>query len=75
MKPSPCPNCGNDDIYLNKTGIRGNGMLNYLPGLGVMRAAKLYPAICEDCGLVRFFIDKDARSKLKQSEEWEKQEF
>ena len=71
---APCPNCGGANIYLNEDGIAGGGYAaNYLPGLGrFMRCARLYPAICEDCGLVRFFTDENARSKLRQSRKWEK---
>ena len=74
-KIAPCPNCGRDNIYLNKAGIPGGGYAaNYLQGLGgFLRHAKLYPAICKDCGLVRFFTDEDARSKLKNSRNWVKQ--
>ena len=70
-----CPNCGGNNIYLNKQGTGGGGYAaNYLPKLGgFFRCAKLYPAICEDCGLVRFFTDEDARSKLANSPKWERQ--
>jgi hypothetical protein len=77
---APCPNCDGNNIYLNKPGVSGGvgvfggGAANYLPGLGgSFRFAKLYPAICKDCGLIRFFTDEDARSKLENSPGWEKQ--
>ena len=76
QKVAPCPGCGGNSIYLNKKGISGGGYAaNYLPGLGgFMRCAKLYPAICKDCGLTRFFTDEETRSKLQQSAEWEKKQ-
>ncbi len=71
---SPCPNCGSGSIYVNKSGISGGGYAaNYLPGLGqFMSYAKLYPAICEDCGLTRFFTDEVVRSRLSASSKWER---
>lgn len=72
---SPCPNCEGKNVYLNKKGISGSGhAANYLPGLGgFMQFAKLYPAICKDCGLVRFFVDESTQSKLVDSSKWERQ--
>lgn len=74
-KIAACPNCGGSKIYLNRTGVSGGGYAaNYLPGLGrLFKYARLYPAVCEDCGLVRFFCDKEARSKLKNAPQWDKQ--
>lgn len=70
----PCPHCSGTNLYLNKKGISGGGYAaNYLPGLGgLMTCAKLYPVICGDCGLVRFFADQDARAKLPTSDKWMK---
>lgn len=75
-KITACPNCGGGNIYRNKEGISGGGYgANYLPGLGgFLITAKLYPAICADCGLTRFFIDRNARANLRQSGKWKKQE-
>ena len=68
-----CPNCGGKNIFINKQGVTGNGEPNYLPGLGgFLYFAKLYPTICQDCGLVRFFTDEDAVSKLDTSKQWER---
>lgn len=73
---APCPNCGGKNIYLNRDGIAGGVYgANYLPGLGgPLRNAKFYPAICEDCGLTRFFTDERTRSKLQRATMWEKQQ-
>ena len=73
-KLSACPNCNGNNIYIYKKGVSAGGFAaDYLPGLGgFMYHASLYPAICADCGHVRFFIDEDAKSKLESSPEWEK---
>ena len=69
-----CPNCNGNNIFINKNGISGGGYAaNYLPGLGgVMYHANLYPTICGNCGLVRMFVDDDAKSKLESSAKWER---
>ena len=69
-----CPNCKGGNIYFHTKGIPGGAYgTEYLGGLGsFMTRAKLYPAICEDCGLTRFFLDKVARSKLSSSSKWQK---
>jgi len=73
-KVSPCPNCDGNNIYLYEKGIPGGGhAANYLPGLGrFLHHAKLYPAVCSDCGLTRFFTDDEARSKLSTSSRWKR---
>ena len=69
-----CPNCAGSNIYRSVKGISGGGYAaNYLPGLGKFMAyAKLYPVICGDCGLVRFFTDEETRTKLGMSSKWKK---
>lgn len=68
-----CPNCGGKNIFMKADGVWGTGDPNYLPGLGGFGYyAKLYPTICQDCGLVRFFTDEDAVSKLEGSKHWER---
>jgi len=69
-----CPNCGGGSIYFHTKGVPGGSYgTQYLGALGSFwRAAKLYPAVCEDCGLTRFFLDKAGRSKLSSSSEWQK---
>jgi len=71
---TPCPNCEGKNIYLNKGGVSGGGYAaNYLPGLGrFMQCAKLFPAICRDCRLVRFLVDEITQSKLKDSSKCER---
>ncbi len=73
-KISPCPHCGSKEIYRNKRGISGGGYAaNYLPGLGgFLHHARLYPTICADCGLTRFFVDGKSRARLSGSPKWEK---
>ena len=74
MKVKPnCPNCGGKNIFMKTEGVPGNGYANYLPGLGgFLCYAKIYPTICQDCGLVRLFTDEDAISKLEAAKQWER---
>jgi hypothetical protein len=74
MKVKPnCSNCGGIYIFVNTEGIPGNVYANYLLGLGgTLYFAKLYPTICQDCGLVRFFTNDDAISKLNAAKQWKR---
>ena len=71
---SPCPNCGSSEVYMHELGITGGGYAaNYLPDLGgFLRYANFHPAVCESCGLTRFFAEESARKKLKESNKWVK---
>ena len=74
-KDRTCIDCGGSNLFKNSAGVSGaNGYAaNYLPGLGgFLYGAKLYPVVCQDCGLVRFYTDEDARSKLSESKYWER---
>lgn len=75
-KKSVCPNCGGKNVYLNMKGVQGGGQAaNYLPDLGgFMSFARLFPLVCGDCGLVRFFADEKAVAKLPTSSKWAKLE-
>lgn len=45
----------------------------YLVGLGrFLHTARFHPAVCEQCGLVRFFAEEDARQNLRKSDQWQK---
>lgn len=71
---SPCPNCGSSEVYLSTAGQSGGGYApNYLRGLGrFLHIAKLYSAVCESCGLTRFFAEAEARKRLRDSHLWRK---
>lgn len=74
-KTHTCIECGGSNLFKHTKGITGaNGYAaNYLPGLGgFLYGASLYPVVCQDCGLVRFFTNEDARSKLEESKLWER---
>ncbi len=74
MKIEPtCPICSGKNIFINMAGVSGNIHSIHLPGLGsFLSDAKLYPTICQDCGLVRFFADEQAMSKVKASKQWKR---
>ena len=74
MKPvSPqCPNCGGENLYRSAPVMVDPGM-NFLSGLGgFLRYAQFAAVACSDCGLIRFFADPDAASKLPTSDRWRK---
>ena len=58
---------------MNKKGTAGGGhAANYLPGLGgFMHHADVYAYPVN--GLVRFFVDESAQSKLDSSSKWVRQ--
>ena len=72
----PCPDCKSENIYKYKKMIDAEGGHgpDLLPKLskGVLKSAKMFPVLCADCGLLRFFSSDEAREKLKESEHWEK---
>jgi len=72
-----CPHCGGDNTYECTTPV-DKGRMGYaavlLPGLArnIFTRARIYSVLCKDCGLVRFFADDDAVSKLPTSWRWKK---
>lgn len=73
MEPlAPCPNCGGNTLYQGPETSSGGGYAPlYLPGLGgFFRTARFVVVVCRDCGLTRFFADKAARERLKESRKW-----
>jgi predicted nucleic-acid-binding Zn-ribbon protein len=74
MKPvSPqCPNCGGENLYQTKP-VSTGPEAPFLPGLGgFLYYAQFVTVACSDCGLIRFFADPNATSKLPQSDRWMK---
>ena len=70
---SPCPECRSDQVFqfdglVDSTTIGGQ----LLPGLASSKfySAKMLAVVCGDCGFVRWFIDEEAREKLKASKHW-----
>ncbi len=77
MKPaSNCTNCGGENLYVSDEVSAGGGYApNYLPGLEKylgMVSAKLSVVACTDCGLVRFFANRDVTDRIPESEQWRK---
>lgn len=73
LKMSPCPQCRSDQVFqserlVDSTTIGGE----LLPDLasGAFSSAKLRAVVCSECGLLRYFVDDDARDKLRSSPRW-----
>ena len=72
MRISPCPNCGGHNLYRSEE-VRSGGPYgpNRLPGLGgFFKSAKFELVVCRDCGLTRFFANREATEKLADSKKW-----
>lgn len=69
-----CPNCGGNNLYRSEPVSAGGGYApNYLPGLGgFWCSAKFELVICRDCGLTRFFANREATEKLADSKRWKR---
>ena len=71
---SPCPNCGQRNLYKTKSVVSAGGghAPNFLPGLGgFLRTARFTIVLCRACGLTRFFAEPEALEKLTESSKWE----
>ena len=69
----PCPHCRSERVFesndlIDSTTIGGE----LLPKLasGRFSSAKMRAAVCEDCGLLRYFVDRAALDKLEASKHW-----
>lgn len=75
---TPCPSCGSDAVYRYAHPFDdpvSAGGATLLPGLGgVLRAARLQPCVCADCGHVRLFTTEAARAKLGTAKHWKRVE-
>lgn len=72
---SACPNCGGGNLFQSrKTMSAGGGYApNYLPGLGtLLSAGRFRTVVCRDCGLTRFFAERDATDRLADSAKWKR---
>jgi predicted nucleic-acid-binding Zn-ribbon protein len=72
---SPCPNCGGGNLFRSRKPVSAGGGYapNYLPGLGRFFAAGRFQlVVCRDCGLTRFFAQRDATERLGDSARWER---
>jgi predicted nucleic-acid-binding Zn-ribbon protein len=72
---APCPNCGGANLYRARKSVSAGGGYapNYLPGLGTLfLAGKFRVVVCRDCGLTRFFAEREARDRLPDAGKWER---
>lgn len=73
LNMSPCPQCRSDQVFqserlVDSTTIGGE----LLPGLSsrTFSSARMRAVVCGECGLLRYFVDDDARDKLRSSPLW-----
>ncbi len=72
---SPCPECRSDDVYrydgtVDTTTIGGELVPKLAPGR--LSSAKLNCVVCGDCGFLRYYVDADARAKMRSSKHWQR---
>jgi len=75
LQMKPCSECKSDQVYQYKATMEFGGFGGeLLPGLapGLFSLAKFLPIVCADCGHIRSFASKEARGKLKSSNDWKK---
>ena len=64
--PQNCSNCKSENLYSNVVTAGGSGGPFLLPKLGSFgKYASMYVFVCENCGYIQFFADKEACSKLE----------
>lgn len=69
----PCPSCQSERVYksdrpVGTTTIGGELLPKLSPG--PLSSAKMRAVVCADCGLLRYFVDAAALSKLETSKHW-----
>ncbi len=63
-----CPNCGGNSLYKTKTKFGPGFGQDVLPGLGqFMSPAKFSVVMCSQCGVMQFFAEEEARTKLSEA--------
>ena len=75
MNPAPCPQCRSSNVYrtVKPIGSGGGYAPNLLAGLGeLFKNPKVHVVVCETCGLIRQFAQRDALGKLSSSKKWER---
>jgi len=72
---TPCPNCSGSNLFRSRRPVSAGGGYapNYLPGLGRwLSSGRFDIVVCRDCGLTRFFAQREATAKLGESGRWER---
>lgn len=70
---SPCPECRSEDVRRHVDVVDSSTIGGQLfPGLapGRFSSARLRVVACPDCGNVRFFLDEEARDRLRSAPTW-----
>jgi len=68
-----CPECGGVSLYAASVESAGAAGPVLLPGLGTFLSyAKMQVVLCRDCGLLRFYAPKAARSRVVHSAAWQR---
>ena len=73
MNPSPCPQCKSSNIFraTKPIGSGGGYAPNLLTGLGdLFKSPQVDVFVCEQCGLIRQFAQRDALKRLSSSKKW-----
>ncbi len=70
---TPCPHCRSERVFKCERTIDsatiGGELLPKLAS-GAFSSAKMRAVVCADCGLLRYFVEPDALSKLEASKHW-----
>ncbi len=70
---SPCPQCKSDQVFQSKslvdTTTIGGELLPKLAS-GAFSSAKMRAVVCGECGLLRYFVDGAALTKMRSSRHW-----
>ena len=75
MPESPCPSCKSSNVFRTRKTISSGGGYapNLLPGVSwVFGSRHVRVVVCADCGLMRQFIERKARRKLRAAKQWER---
>ena len=69
-----CPECESTHLYVHgDISARGGYGPDLLPGTsGVFTNAKMKAIVCKDCGLVRFYAQRDTLAKLSSDKGWQR---
>ncbi len=70
---TPCPHCHSDRVFKSEkvvdTTTIGGELLPKLAS-STFSSAKMRAVVCADCGLLRYFVEPDARQTLDASKHW-----
>ena len=69
-----CPECDGTELYVHgDISTRGGYGPDLLPGTsGLFTTAKMKAVVCKDCGLVRFYAQRDTLAKLTADHGWQR---